>query len=128
MTLTGYPAEDLVLRESFARASEHALVDLAAELADRAWASSPSSSATWRTPRAAARRRSTRRRPTTTAPATPTRAAAPRATPPRCCYGGEVVARYYKRHLPNYGVFDEARYFVPGNELPSCACTASTSR
>src|SRR3954452_22172628 len=34
MTLTGYPAEDLVLRESFARASEHALVDLAATLAD----------------------------------------------------------------------------------------------
>ena len=33
-------------------------------------------------------------------------------------YGGEVVVRYYKRHLPNYGVFDEARYFVPGNELP----------
>jgi NAD+ synthase (glutamine-hydrolysing) len=29
-----------------------------------------------------------------------------------------VVARYYKRHLPNYGVFDEARYFVPGTELP----------
>ena len=33
-------------------------------------------------------------------------------------YGGEVVVRYYKRHLPNYGVFDEARYFVPGTELP----------
>ncbi|HVD90282.1 MAG TPA: NAD+ synthase, partial [Jatrophihabitantaceae bacterium] len=33
-------------------------------------------------------------------------------------YDGEVVVRYYKRHLPNYGVFDEARYFVPGNELP----------
>src|SRR5215213_11480032 len=34
MTLTGYPAEDLVLRESFAHASERALVDLAAHLAD----------------------------------------------------------------------------------------------
>ena len=33
-------------------------------------------------------------------------------------HGGEVVVRYYKRHLPNYGVFDEARYFVPGTELP----------
>src|SRR4030095_13052082 len=33
-------------------------------------------------------------------------------------YGGEVVVRYYKRHLPNYGVFDEARYFVAGHELP----------
>jgi NAD+ synthase (glutamine-hydrolysing) len=26
-----------------------------------------------------------------------------------------VVARYAKHHLPNYGVFDEYRYFVPGN-------------
>lgn len=28
---------------------------------------------------------------------------------------GRIVARYIKHHLPNYGVFDEARYFVPGN-------------
>ena len=27
---------------------------------------------------------------------------------------GEVVARYHKIKLPNYGVFDEQRYFVPG--------------
>ncbi len=33
-------------------------------------------------------------------------------------YGGEIVATYYKHHLPNYGVFDEARYFAPGHELP----------
>jgi NAD+ synthase (glutamine-hydrolysing) len=26
-----------------------------------------------------------------------------------------VVARYAKHHLPNYGVFDEFRYFVPGH-------------
>lgn len=30
--------------------------------------------------------------------------------------GGEVVASYRKRLLPNYGVFDERRYFVPGDE------------
>ncbi|HXJ62750.1 MAG TPA: NAD+ synthase [Actinomycetota bacterium] len=29
--------------------------------------------------------------------------------------GGEVVARYHKVKLPNYGVFDEARTFVPGD-------------
>jgi NAD+ synthase (glutamine-hydrolysing) len=29
--------------------------------------------------------------------------------------GGEVVARYHKVRLPNYGVFDEARTFVPGD-------------
>jgi NAD+ synthase (glutamine-hydrolysing) len=28
---------------------------------------------------------------------------------------GKVVARYHKVKLPNYGVFDEKRYFVPGN-------------
>ncbi len=28
--------------------------------------------------------------------------------------GGHVVARYHKVQLPNYGVFDEQRYFVPG--------------
>ena len=28
--------------------------------------------------------------------------------------GGRVEARYHKHKLPNYGVFDEQRYFVPG--------------
>src|SRR5207248_1600075 len=28
---------------------------------------------------------------------------------------GEVVARYRKVKLPNYGVFDEKRYFEPGD-------------
>jgi NAD+ synthase (glutamine-hydrolysing) len=28
---------------------------------------------------------------------------------------GRVVARYHKVKLPNYGVFDEQRYFVPGD-------------
>ena len=31
------------------------------------------------------------------------------------CVGGEVVGTYRKRVLPNYAVFDEARYFVPGD-------------
>jgi NAD+ synthase (glutamine-hydrolysing) len=30
--------------------------------------------------------------------------------------GGRIVARYDKHHLPNYGVFDEFRHFVPGHE------------
>jgi NAD+ synthase (glutamine-hydrolysing) len=29
--------------------------------------------------------------------------------------GGDVIARYHKVRLPNYGVFDEARTFVPGD-------------
>jgi NAD+ synthase (glutamine-hydrolysing) len=31
------------------------------------------------------------------------------------CVGGEVVGTYRKRLLPNYAVFDEARYFTPGD-------------
>ena len=31
---------------------------------------------------------------------------------------GEVVLTFAKHHLPNYGVFDEFRYFVPGDTLP----------
>jgi NAD+ synthase (glutamine-hydrolysing) len=33
------------------------------------------------------------------------------------CSGGEVKAIYRKRFLPNYGVFDEDRYFAPGRDL-----------
>ena len=44
----------------------------------------------------------------------------PKGMPQNCAavlYGGQVVARYAKHHLPNYGVFDEFRYFVPGHDL-----------
>jgi len=40
-----------------------------------------------------------------------------------CLYNCAVVSRpandplfYYKRYLPNYGVFDERRYFIPGSQ------------
>ncbi len=33
------------------------------------------------------------------------------------CADGEVQAVYRKRFLPNYGVFDEDRYFAPGRDL-----------
>jgi NAD+ synthase (glutamine-hydrolysing) len=33
------------------------------------------------------------------------------------CAGGEIKAVYRKRFLPNYGVFDEDRYFAPGQDL-----------
>ncbi len=32
------------------------------------------------------------------------------------CGGGEILGVYRKRHLPNYAVFDEQRYFTPGAE------------
>ena len=119
MTLTGYPAEDLVLRESFAHASEQAVVELAAELERQglgglavvvgylAHTEGSGPAPIDRTPTDADDRPSD---------ANPRRGAPRNAA--AVLYGGEVVVRYYKRHLPNYGVFDEARYFVPGTELP----------
>ena len=119
MTLTGYPAEDLVLRESFARASEHTLVSLATTLAEQGLGGT-----------AVVVGYLAHTEGTGPAPVdrVPTDAddhpgdANPRRGAPRnaaaLLHGGAVVARYYKRHLPNYGVFDEARYFVPGTELP----------
>jgi len=32
-------------------------------------------------------------------------------------FNGKIKQTYYKQHLPNYGVFDEKRYFTPGNEI-----------
>ncbi|WP_029433841.1 NAD+ synthase [Blastococcus sp. URHD0036] len=119
MTLTGYPAEDLVLRESFARASERTLVELAATLADRGLGGTAVvvgylAHTEGRGPAAVDE-------PPTADQDRPADAN-PRHGAPRnaaaLLYGGEVVVRYHKRHLPNYGVFDEARYFVPGTELP----------
>ena len=34
------------------------------------------------------------------------------------CYGGKLVDTYHKIFLPNYGVFDEQRYFQKGTECP----------
>src|SRR5215213_9845108 len=38
------------------------------------------------------------------------------------CVDGEVRAFYRKRFLPNYGVFDEDRYFQPGSGLLLLRC------
>ncbi len=123
MTLTGYPPEDLVLRESFARASERTLVELAAELADQGLGGI-AVVVGYLAHTAGSGRALVDQAPLDQAlvdDARPTDAG-PRLGAPRnataLLFGGEVVARYYKRHLPNYGVFDEARYFVPGTELP----------
>jgi NAD+ synthase (glutamine-hydrolysing) len=35
------------------------------------------------------------------------------------CAGGRVAGIYRKHFLPNYGVFDEQRWFVPSTETPS---------
>jgi len=35
------------------------------------------------------------------------------------CAAGQVAGIYHKRLLPNYGVFDEQRYFAPGQGAPT---------
>ncbi len=105
MALTGYPPEDLVLRGSFAKASQAALHRLAARLADRR-------------PRRHGRRRRLPRHRRQARPArrTPGGRAGERLRVPATA--ARIIARYAKHHLPNYGVFDEFRYFVPGDAFP----------
>src|SRR5580658_8934244 len=34
------------------------------------------------------------------------------------CAGGQVIGTYHKHLLPNYGVFDEQRWFIPSRAAP----------
>lgn len=100
MALTGYPVEDLALRASFVEASRGALERLVRRLAEQGLGHltvvcgyldrDPSGVDGVGVPKGS---------PQNTA---------------AIIHRGEVVARYAKHHLPNYGVFDEFRYFVPG--------------
>ncbi|HEY3437328.1 MAG TPA: NAD+ synthase [Actinotalea sp.] len=93
MTLTGYPIEDLALRDSFARAASRAMDDVAARLVEEGLGD------------------------LVVVLGTLGRNAAGRATNRAVVvHQGAVVAQYDKHHLPNYGVFDENRIFVPGTE------------
>ena len=102
MFVTGYPIEDLALRPSFQEASRAAVDRLARFLIDDGYGDIPvvvgyldrleDGDDRLGRPRGA-----------------PINAAA-------VLQHGRVVARYVKHHLPNYGVFDEFRYFVPGDE------------
>ncbi|MET7294857.1 NAD+ synthase [Streptomyces griseoloalbus] len=104
MALTGYPVEDLALRSSFVEASRAALSSLAARLAEEGFGELPVI--------VGYLDRSAAAQPKYGQPAgAPQNAGA-------VLYGGEVVLRYAKHHLPNYGVFDEFRYFVPGDTMP----------
>ena len=87
LAVTGYPPEDLLLRPGFIRAAERSLAQLAEAARD---------------------------------------IVALVGTPHfdgdlynacAICSEGEVKAFVRKRFLPNYGVFDEDRYFAPGRDL-----------
>src|SRR2546430_3679443 len=104
MMLTGYPVEDLALRASFVEASIRTLHDAAARLAAEGLGG------------IAVVTGYLDHRPDL-APRTGLPAGAP-LDAAALLHGGRVVITSAKHHLPNYGVFDEFRYFVPGNTLP----------
>jgi NAD+ synthase (glutamine-hydrolysing) len=104
MMLTGYPVEDLALRASFVEASIRTLHDVAARLAAEGLGG------------IAVVTGYLDHRPDL-APRTGLPAGAP-LDAAALLHGGRVVITSAKHHLPNYGVFDEFRYFVPGNTLP----------
>ena len=88
MILTGYPVEDLALRPSFQAASKEMIRKIASETSADLVAFVGYLD--------------------TSAEGAPQNAVA-------VIFQGEVKARYIKRHLPNYGVFDEFRNFTAGS-------------
>lgn len=87
LAITGYPPEDLVLKRSFVKANVDALNALAALSDDLI---------------------------VVIGFVEPTESALYNAA--AVCRHGEVKGIYRKRLLPNYGVFDERRYFEPGTD------------
>ncbi|MFQ5427267.1 MAG: nitrilase-related carbon-nitrogen hydrolase, partial [Gaiellales bacterium] len=87
LAVTGYPPEDLLLRPDFLRAASESVAAIARETAG-----------------------------ITALVGAPT---LDRDLSNACvvCTQGKVAAVYRKRYLPNYGVFDEHRYFRPSREL-----------
>ncbi|MFJ3641991.1 NAD+ synthase [Streptomyces sp. NPDC090108] len=104
MVLTGYPVEDLALRSSFVDASRAALRALAARLAEEGLGELPVL--------VGYLDRSDAAQPRYGQPAGAPRNAA------AVLHRGRVALTFAKHHLPNYGVFDEFRYFVPGDTMP----------
>jgi NAD+ synthase (glutamine-hydrolysing) len=92
LAVTGYPPEDLLLRPGFLRAAARSLDEIASQT-----------------------------RGLTALVGTPH---LDRDLFNACavCSDGAVKAIYRKQFLPNYGVFDEDRYFQPGRELVLLRC------
>jgi len=87
LVVTGYPPEDLLLRPGFVRAARASLEQIAAEARD------------------------------IVALVGVPLSDGDLYNACAICTGGTVTGWAKKRHLPNYGVFDEKRYFASGNEL-----------
>lgn len=88
MVLTGYPVEDLALRTSFQEASRKAIEVLAQAMPAELTSIVGYLDCVDGSP----------------------------ANRVAVISGGKIQARYTKCHLPNYGVFDEYRNFVPGDQ------------
>ena len=101
LCLPGYPAEDLYLKRHFAEANARAV----AELAERA--QGITALVGFAEPRTGAAEDERRRDG-------PARRAVHNSL--AVLRDGRVEAVYRKNRLPNYGVFDEVRYFEPGSE------------
>jgi len=87
LTITGYPAEDLLLRDDFITAANNALYQLADRVAGIAMVVG-----------------------------FPERDGDKLYNSVAVLHQGAIVACYRKRALPNYGVFDEQRYFTADNQ------------
>jgi NAD+ synthase (glutamine-hydrolysing) len=90
--LTGYPPEDLLLRPAFLAAVDDHLRQLAAQTGDAALVVGFPEGLP------------------------PPHAHPPLANSAAVLRAGAIEAVYRKQRIPNYGVFDEARYFRPGDE------------
>ena len=112
MMLTGYPVEDLALRGSFVAASIGVLGRTAARLAEAGLGGV--AVVTGYLDRQAG-----------LAPRVGLPAGAP-LDAAAVLHGGRVIVTSAKHHLPNYGVFDEYRYFVPGDVVPVVRTAASS--
>ena len=93
LAVCGYPPEDLLLKPGFVQDTQKVLKDIASNISDCAAVigyvdgKAAAADPIKRTSNAAA-----------------------------ICSNGKIMGSYSKRTLPDYGVFDEERYFSPGNE------------
>ncbi|WP_114638856.1 NAD+ synthase [Polynucleobacter necessarius] len=96
LSLTGYPPEDLLLRPAFIEACELELKQLTEQL--------------------------TQYTDLTVIVGHPKLTAAGLQNYASVLRNGKVIAGYAKQKLPNHEVFDEVRYFVPGNQACVFEC------
>ena len=89
LAITGYPPEDLLFKRQFLDEADRRLERIAAASGD-----------------------------TLAIVGTPRRANGALYNAAAVLRRGELVAAYHKIFLPNYGVFDERRYFEPGRACP----------